>query len=113
MGRAYGAFLDGKRMSIDERGDAGRDAQPHRPRGQRTLRVHAQLHRSDRDSVLVVIAEVGGVQDAGFGSRSGCVELDPGTLRNPRTDLDVLGPAGKVPPRASGTPRTGMPSLKL
>src|ERR1700757_2250892 len=48
------------RDSIDERGDAGGDAQPHRPRGQRAWRVHAQLRRSDRDLVVVVVAEIGG-----------------------------------------------------
>src|SRR5690349_9642907 len=94
MGRLSGR----ERMSIDERGDAGRDAQPHWPGGQRTLRVHAQLQRSDGDLVVIVVAEIGGVQDAGFGSHSGCAGLDPGT------DLDILRPDGDGPGRTVVTP---------
>src|SRR5580704_11252449 len=84
------------RDSIDEGGDAGRDAQPHRPRGQRAWRVHAQLCRADRDVVVVVVAEIGGTQDAGFGS-----PLDPGA------DLDVLRPDGDGPAWAVVTPLDG------
>src|SRR5258707_454933 len=63
-----------------------------------TRRMHTQLQRPDRDLVVIVVAEVGGVQDAGLGSRSGPVELDPGT------DLDVLRPDGDGPARAVVTP---------
>src|SRR5260370_2107202 len=77
--------------SIDERGDTGRDADAHRPLRQRALRAHGQLHRPDGDAVLVVVTEIGGVQNGAPRTAARRVGLG---------DLDVLrpDPDGPAPP---------------